>query len=187
MYNKEEIKVNMSDMDYPNYLRYIQSKGYSREQINIDETYYDIVTRTSLAKGAAGTVIDVRCPSRYKMIIIGKSQIPEEVDFEPHSIVIRLANSDNVEIAPDARIRIVKEKVSQAITLVDTMFYKDINPTEYLKTPPDKTRTDKRYIFDKGIVIGGDEHLRIEVIYPDMGIDCENVKLSLDVDLLEKE
>jgi len=187
-------KVNVIDMGYNKYLEYLKGRGYNREQICIDETYTDIITTRSLAKGAVGTIVDIRCPSRYKMIIVGSSQLPEGYDIDnASSLMVRLANSENIEIDPDVRIKILKEKVSQAILLVDTMLYKDISATEYIKTEYTKiseikTKSfDKRYIFGKGIEINGDEHLKIDVIQPNIGIDVKNIKLSLNLDLWEQE
>lgn len=80
----------------------------------------------------------------------------------------------------------MKERVSQEITLVGTMFYKDLTITEYQKTPPNKTKPyEKFYRFNDGIEINGEEHLRIYAINPDIVIDAKNVKLSLDIDFWE--
>lgn len=184
-------KTNIIDTDYNRYLEYLRSRGYYREQICIDETYTDVITTRSLAEGAVGTVIDIRCPSRYKMVIVGSSQLPEGYNIEgASSLMVRLADSKNVEIDPDVRIKILKEKVSQSITLIDTMFYKDISATDYMKISPNKTKsleTNGRYIFGKGVEINGDEHLKIDVAQPNIGIDCKNVRLSLNLDLWEQE
>lgn len=184
-------KMNIIDSDYDRYLEYLRSRGYNREQICIDETYTDVVTTRSLAGGALGMVIDIRCPSRYKMIIVGSSQLLDGYNIDIAStLMVRLADSKNVEIDPDVRIKILKEKVSQAITLIDTMFYKDISVTDYMKNSPNKTKsleTKERYIFGKGVEINGDEHLEIQVIQPNIGIDCKNVRLSLNLDLWEQE
>lgn len=182
-------KVNIIDTDYNRYLEYLRSRGYNREQICIDETYTDVITTRSLAKGAVGTVIDIRCPSRYKMVIVGSSQLPEGIDAAS-SLIVRFADSKNIEIDPDIRIKIIKEKVSQSIILIDTMFYKDISPNDYMKNSPNKTKsseTKERYIFGKGIEINGGEHLKIDVVQPNIGIDCNNVRLSLNLDLWEQE
>lgn len=184
-------KTSIIDMNHKNYLEYLGNRGYNREQIYIDETYTDIITTKNLAKDAIGTVIDIRCPSRYKMVVIGSSRLPERYDIEnANSLMIRLANSENVEINPDIRIKIFKEKVYEEITLIDTMFYKDISATDYIKTSQNKTKSverEKRYIFGKGIELNGEEHLKIDVIRPNTYIDTKNIKLSLDLDLWEQE
>ena len=173
---------------YTDYIKYLLNKGYIREQINLDETS-EIVTTYSLAKGAIGPVLDIRCPSRYKIIIVGKNQLPEDTDTNSaHALRVRFADSNNDEVAPDTRIKIMKERISEAITAVGAMLYKDITITDYQKEPPNKMKSDdKWYKFDQGIEINGEEHLRIYAINPDICIDAKNVKLGLDIDLWEEE
>lgn len=187
--NKGIQKASITSRDYKAYIEYMRNRGYGREQICIDETYTDIITTKSLAKGCTGTVIDIRCPSRYKMAVIGSSQLSEEDDEDNvSSLMIRLANTTGIEIDPDVRIKIIKEKVSQAVNLVDTMFYKDISSKEYIKTPKINTKPFSiQYKFSRGIEINGDEHLKIDVITPNIDIDCNNVKLFLSIDLWEQE
>jgi hypothetical protein len=202
------------------YMEYLKNRGYDREKFCIDETYTDIVTRLSLAKGAVGTTIDVRCPPSYKMVMIGSSQLPlstteavnrlksmtkvdhEEVVQLPEeystcisSMTIRLANAENIEIDPDVRIKIIKEKVSQSVFIIDTIFYKDISATAYTKTSATTAKCclsetkneEEQYVFDKGIELNGSEHLKIEAIYPNTCIDASNTRLSLGLDLWEQE
>lgn len=176
-------KQKISMVDYTEYVQYLIDQGYSREQLNIDENS-EIVSTKSLAKDAIGTVVDIRCPCRYKMIIAGRSQLSDKA----HALALRLADRDNIEIAPDTRIRILKERISQEITIVGTMLYKDLTITEYLKIPPDKIKPyEKFYRFDRGIEINSEEHLRIDVINPNIVIDARNIKLSLDIDFWEEE
>ena len=163
--------------------------------MRINETYADIITRLSLAKGAAGTVIDVRCPPSYKMVLVGSSQLqqdavqlPEDYDTVVSSIMIRFANTENIEIDPDIRIKIVKEKLSQSISIIDTMFYKDISATAYTKTSENETKQlEEQYVFDRGIEVNGGEHLMIEALYPNICIDASNTRFSLGLDLWEQE
>jgi len=171
------------------YAQYLIDQGYIREQLTIDENS-EIVSISSLEKGSVGNVIAIRCPCGYKIIIIGRTQLQDKV----HAIALRLANRDNIEVAPDTRIRILKEKVSHTITVIDTMFYKDLTMTKYLKILPDKTKLHEKcdiakavYRFNDSIEINGGEYLMIKVINPDITIDAKNVKLYLDIDLWEEE
>lgn len=179
-------KQKMSTPNYAKYAEYVQhlkDQGYIREQLNIDENS-EIVSIRSLEKGSVGTVICIRCPSRYKMVIAGRTQLSDKA----HALALRLVDRDNIEIVPDTRIRILKERVSTAITVIETMFYKDLTMTEYLKTSPNETKPyEKFYRFYGGIETNGGEHLNIDVISPDIVIDVKNVKLSLDIDLWEEE
>ncbi len=170
--------------NYTGYIQHLENKGYNKEEINIDECSAEIVTTRSLAKDTMGTVIDIRCPCRYIISIAGREQFPEQA----HKLTIRLANKDNVEIAPDTRIKIIKEKVSQAIVVIDYVFYKDISVTEFLKYPPNKTKEyDKLFKFNNSIELNGNEHLQISAINPDIDIDSSHINLSLDIDLWEQD
>lgn len=176
-------KKSLLETKYIDYVKYLQDKGYTIEKMNIDEKS-EIITITSLAKGSIGTVVDVRCPSGHKIIIPGREQLQENA----YNLNAVFADKDNIEIAPDIRIRIIKEKISQEITIVETMFYKDITTMRYLKTLPNEIKSeDECYKFGQGIEIGPEQHLRIDVIMPDVNIDTPNVKFSLDIDLCEME
>jgi hypothetical protein len=178
-----EIIGQKQKISMPEYTEYLKDHGYSREQLTIDENS-EIVNINSLEKGSVGTVIDIRCPCGHKIILAGRAQLPDKI----HVLALRLADRDNVEIAPDTRIRIFKERPSSAITVIETMFYKDLTMTEYLKIPPNKTKPyDKFYRFNDSIEINGEDHLRIYVINPYITIDTKNIKLHLDIDFWEEE
>lgn len=188
MKNNIDNNQEISNTKYADIQKHFKDKGYILEQLCIDETS-EIVTTFSLAKGAIGPVLDIRCPSRYKIFILGKDQLPEDVDINTaHTLKVRFADSNNDEIAPDTRIRIKRVKPSEAIINVANMFYKDITITDYQKEPPHKIKSDdKWYIVNQSISVNGAEHLDIEVINPDKNIDAKNVKLSLDIDFWEEE
>lgn len=183
-------KAGIIGIDYKKYIEYLRDRGYNREHMHIDETYTDIVTMSNMAKGAIGTAINIRCPPSYKIVIVGDSQLTEECIADMAGfLTVRLANSGGIEIDPDTRIRILKEKNSQAITTIDTMFYKDISATEYTKTSAlNGTKPlDEQYLFGKGIELNGGDHLKIEVILPNIDIDANNIRISLGIDLWEQE
>ncbi len=189
--NNQEI----SNIKYADIQKHFKDKDYTLEQLCIDETS-EIVTTFSLAKGAIGHVLDIRCPSRYKIFILGKNQLPEDADINTaHALKVRFADSNNDEIDPDTRIRIKRVKPSEAIIMVANMFYKDITITDYQKEPPHKIKSDDKcditanavYRFNQSILVNGAEHLDIEVINPDKTIDSKRVKLSLDIDFWEEE
>ena len=177
------------NIKYPELQKDFKDKGYTLEQLCLDETMSEIVNTFSLAKGAIGAVLDIRCPSRYKIFILGKNQLSEDTDINTaHALKVIFKDSNNDEIAPDNRIRIKKVKPSEAIIMVANMFYKDITITDYQKEPPHKIKSDdKWYRFDQSILVNGDEHLQIEVINPNIAIDAKNIRLSLDIDFWEEE
>ncbi len=188
MKNNIDNNQEMSNIKYADIQKHFKDEGYTLEQLCVDETS-EIVTTFSLDKGAIGRVLDIRCPSRYKIFILGKDQLPEDADINTaHALRVRFADSNNDEIAPDTRIRIKRVKPSEAIMMVANMFYKDITITDYQKEHPHKTKSDdKWYRFNQSIFANGAEHLDIEVISPDKNIDAKNVKLALDIDFWEGE
>ena len=209
----KKVIVMNENIKYSELQKHFKDKGYTLEQLCIDEMS-EIVTTFSLAKGTIGRVLDIRCPSRYKIFILGKNQLPEDTNSKTvinhsnmlsgeaehcgsmlsadinaaHTLKVRFADSNNDEIDPDTRIRIKRVKPSEAIMMVAHMLYKDITITDYQKEPPHKIKSDdKWYRFNQSILVNGAEHLDIEVINPDKTIDSKNVKLALDIDFWEEE
>ncbi len=171
-------------INYKEYIEYLKNQGYTRDQLNIDENS-EIVIAKSLSKGSIGTVIDIRCPCRHKILIAGRET---QKDFQAHALSVRFADKENIEISPYSRIRILKEKLSYTITVISTMLYKDLTRTRYLKIPPDDIKPyEEFYKFDENLELNGEEHLKIDIINPDIDIDVKNVKLLLDMDLMEEE
>ncbi len=182
---KKDMLENMNSSEY---IRFMESKGYTMERLHIDETS-EIVTVHNLANGSVGKVIDIRCPTRYKIFILGRNQSPKNVPdtIIPHALSLRLADLNGNEISPDSRIKIVKEKPSLEYMLCATTLYKDVAITEYLKIPPNRTKpNNKLYRLNNSIQMNGEDHLNIDVIYPDLSIDCSNIRLDLDIDLWEE-
>lgn len=188
MINNIDNDQEMPNIKYVDIQKHFKDKGYTLEQLCIDEMS-EIVTTFSLAKDAIGRVLDIRCPSRYKIFILGKNQLPEDADINTaHALRVRFADSNNDEIAPDTRIRIKRVKPSEAIMMVAHMLYKDITITDYQKEPPHKIKSDdKWYRFDQSILVNGADHLDIDVINPDKTIDSKNIKLAIDIDFWEEE
>lgn len=182
-------KNMLENMDNVEYVRFMESKGYKRERIHIGETS-EIVTINSLRKECVGKVIDIRCPTRYKIFILGRNQVQKNVSPDVtylHTLTLRFVDSDNNEISPDSRIKIIKEKPSSEMMMCATMLYKDVTMTEYSKIPPNRTKPDnKLYIFNNGIQMNGADHLKIEVIQPNIDINCSGTKLGLEIDLWEE-
>lgn len=183
-------KDMLENMDNTEYIRFMQSKGYIREQIHIDEKS-EIVTIRDLGKGSIGKVIDIRCPTRYKIFILGRNQLPKNILSDTtylHSLALRFVDSDDNEISPDSRIKIIKEKPSLETMMYATMLYKDVTRTEYSKIPPNRTKSDKKlYKFDNSIQMNGEDHLNIEVIQPNLNINQLGTRFYLDIDLWEEQ
>jgi hypothetical protein len=179
----------LKNMDNLEYMRFMKSKGYKMERLHIDETS-EIVTVYDLGKDCYGKVINIRCPARYRIFILGRNQLPKDHPSDnicAHTLSLILSDIDGNEIFPDSRIRITKEKPSFAMTTCATMLYKDITKTEYSKIPPNRIKSyDKLYKFDNGIQMNGEDRLSIEVIQPNLDISSSGTRLDLDIDLWEE-
>lgn len=183
-----KIDNNTDKIKYSSIKEFIIDKGYSLEQMCLDETNNDIVTTSSLAKGAIGTVINIRCPARYKIATVGRNQLDDDVPIEmAYAIRARFTNEKEEEISPDTRIRIKKSKPSEEILMVAHLLYKDISITDYQKDGTNKIKADTDwYRFNDGILVNGDEHLQIDVVNPNVCIDCKNTRFALDIDFYEE-
>jgi len=180
--------------DYTSYVEYLEARGWVREQLSLDELNTNLVTLFGLALGATGVVIDVRAPAGQKISIMGTQQIPRGADARTaHALRIRLAGTGDVEINPYVKIRITKEKTSEAITQLARVFYADVNLTKQLQVGGTAAgnalqKTDLEwYRFKQGVELNGEQHLRIYVINPDITVDSAHIKFALDLDLWTRE
>lgn len=121
--------------DYTSYVDYLEARGWRREQLTLDELNTNLVTLFNLAAAGTGTVIDIRSPAGQKITVMGTQQVPRGADARSaHAMRIRLAGTNDVEIPAMTKIRITKEKTSEAITQLARIFYADINLTKQLAT-----------------------------------------------------
>lgn len=117
--------------DYTAYCDYLEARGWTREQITLDELNTNLVTLFGLAAGATGTVIDIRAPAGQKISLMGTQQVPRGADARSaHALRIRLADTADMEVPIFSKIRIIKEKTSEAIVQLCRIFYADVNLTK---------------------------------------------------------
>ena len=182
--------------DYTSYVDYLESRGWTREQITLDELNTNLVTLFGLAAGATGTVIDIRAPAGQKISIMGTQQIPRGADARSaHALRIRLADTADAEIPIFSKIRITKEKTSEAIVQLARVFYADVNLTKMAGTAGATTlatqKTDLEwYRFKQGVEMNGEQHLKIILINtesPLTSVDAAHIKFALDLDLWTRE
>ena len=117
--------------DYSSYVDYLEGRGWTREQLTLDELNTNLVTLFGLAAGATGTVIDIRSPAGQKISIMGTQQTVRGADARSaHALRIRLANTLDTEVPIFSKVRITKEKTSEAIVQLARIFYADVNLTK---------------------------------------------------------
>ena len=183
--------------DYTAYVDYLEARGWAREQLTLDELNTNIVTLFGLDEGATGTVIEVRSPAGQKISIMGTQQTPRGADARSaHALRIRLAGTTDVEIPIFTKIRITKEKTSEAITQLARVFYVDVNLTKSQSGPGNANtfatqKTDLEwYRFKQGVELNGEQRLKIIVVNTEAfadDIDVNHIKFALDMDLWTRE
>jgi len=180
---------------YDDYVTYLEERGWRREQLTLDELNTNIVTTQAVAAGATGTwALEVRAPAGQKITMMGTQQVAAGADARTaHSLRIRLAGSSDVEIPAYTKIRITKEKSSEAVVQLARVFYIDVNVTKQLaaSNAGAQQKTDLEwYRFKSGVELNGEQRLRIYPINNVTGnfaIPVANMKMAMDCDLWSRE
>lgn len=177
--------------DYTSYVDYLEARGWRREQITLDELNTNIVTLFGLAATATGTVISVRAPAGQKISIMGTQQVPRGADARTaHALRIRLADTGDSEIPIFSKIRIIKEKTSEAIVQLARVFYADINLTKQTGGSTTQKTDLEWYRFKQGVELNGEQFLKIILINTEStatDVDPDHIKFALDLDLWTRE
>lgn len=200
--------VETAKARYDEYVTYLESKGWRREQITLDELNTNIVTTQAVAAGATGWAIDVRAPAGQKITLMGTQQVGAGADARTaHALRVRFADSSENELGFNTKIRITKEKSSEAVIQLARIFYADIN---LVKNPggqggvaggsqPVVYKTDPEwYRFKQGVELNGEQRLRIYIVNTlgtvAVGQDAisarmptANMRFALDCDLWTRE
>ena len=190
--------------DYTGYVDYLEARGWTREQLTLDELNTNLVTLYGVAANATGVAIDVRAPAGQKISVMGTQQIPRGADARSaHSFRIRLADTSDNEIAMNTKIRISKEKTSEALVQLARIFYADINLTKHSGGAGNigvMYKTDLEWFrFKQGVELNGEQHMRLYVVntlgttqpgggFPVLiSVDAAHTRFALDMDLWTRE
>lgn len=199
-YKMSEIKSLQPKPDYTQYVDYLEERGWTREQLTLDELNTNLVTLYSVAANATGVAIDVRAPAGQKISIMGTQQIPRGADARSaHAFRMRLSDTSDNEIALNTKIRISKEKTSEALVQLARIFYADINLTKNAGGAGNIAVTYKTdlewFRFKQGVELNGEQHMRVYVVntlgstqfgggFPALiGVDAAHTRFALDMDL----
>lgn len=183
--------------DYSSYVEYLESLGWRRSQITLDEMNTRIVTTTGGAVATTFAVIDVRCPAGQKMSVMGTQQVQRGADARTaHALRIRLAGTSDVEISQFTKIRLTKEKTTEDIVQLARVFYNDVSMIKQVLTAATGSsllKDDQQwYRFKQGIELNGEEHFFVYVVaetptggpnLPDIAIERTHVKFAMDMDM----
>lgn len=199
---------NLADVsakpDYTSYVDYLEARGWTREQLTLDELNINLVTLFNVGSGATGVAIDIRAPAGQKISIMGTQQIPRGADARSaHALRIRFADTSDNELALNTKIRITKEKTSEAVVQLARIFYADVNLTKNPGGPGNTLVTYKTdlewFRFKQGVELNGEQHMRVYVVhtlgttqpaggFPNLsGVDAAHTRFALDMDLWTRE
>lgn len=184
--------VDVSKARYDDYVAYLESKGWRREQLTIDELNTNIVTTQIVTAATTAWAVDVRAPAGQKITLMGTQQVSAGADARTaHSLRVRFSDSfDGAEIAFRTKVRITKEKSSEAVIQLARPFYSDINGTKQEVGASGGViyKTDQEwYRFKQGVELNGEQRLRIYVVEPNLTITAAAVSFAMDCDLWTRE
>jgi hypothetical protein len=179
------MKMQRDFDDYAEFVRSMEAQGWKRRQLSIDELNTTMVSTSSVAAGAAsGTVATITCPAGQIITTMGTQQVPAGADRDSaHALVLRLAGTDDTELDLTKKIRISKEGPEEDTVSLVRDFYAMFTLTRQGGSTPVYRGDNEIYRWRRGIVLYGNEKLKIEVYNPDIAIDSSYVKLTMDIDL----
>lgn len=177
--------------DYSEWIKFMEADGWVREAITIGENNTTLVNTFAVATGAtaATRVIEITAPAGRILSFMGSEQVPAGADRQTaHFLILRLAGTDETEMDRIRKLIITKLQPSGAVIPVDEVFYSHVSLTRQGGTTI--TRVDKSDVeifrWRRGIVLYGNEILRIAVVGNDIAIAVANIRLSATGDLWTK-
>lgn len=183
---------NLNDREagigYDAFGHHMETQGWIREQLSIDESSTNLVTTNDINVGDTRNVIDIRCPAGRSITIMGVEQVPNGIDpATAHRVILDIRDTYGVEIPGNTKIRIVKMKPSQQIVQLVREFYSIFSLNRAITTEIGTIRVYKAdnelYRWRRGVMLNEEELLRIEIINSEVKIPSGNVKFTIDMDL----
>ncbi len=173
--------------NYEKYVKNMETKGYIRNQICLDETNKRLVTLSSVNKECDyGAFIDIRCPSGWIISVYGINQLPKNVDLRmAHSLKVGIYDNDGNEIDLSTKIKITRERVTEAMMIVGKVLYSDINVKNPIGIEPEFKTDNEWYRFAQSFELKNEDHLVMYAIKPNVNIIADKIKFALDLDMWE--
>lgn len=174
--NKTSLNVGTANRPgYEEYVHYLSSNGWQREQLTIGQYNTNIVTTRNVGEGTTGAVVNVTCPAGMRMSIMGMRQISRGVDArDAYSLGLYIADNDGKEILDSTQIRIVKMRPSEFVKQLARLYYQDIKMTR---------DGEANYRFQQGIELNGGDYFQLFAINSPIHICSDDVQFKMEVDL----
>lgn len=186
---------NLNDREagigYDAFVHHMETQGWIREQLSIHEYSTNLATTNGVSIGDTRNVIDIRCPAGRSITIMGIEQVPNGIDpTAAHRVVLDIRDTDGVEIPAYTNIRITKIKPSDILVQLAREFYSVFSLNRAITTEIGTVRAYKAdnelYRWRRGVMLNGEELLRMEIINSEAKIPSGNVKFTIDMDLWER-
>ncbi len=184
IHSMEEIPLSAKP-DYLAYCNLLENRGWVREQLTLDELNTNMVNTYPVAATTTAVAIQVTCPAGQKISVMGVQQIQRGADARSaHALRMRIIDTADAELPLNTKIRITKEKTSEAVVQLARVYYADVNLVKQIVATGDLHKTDEEwYRFKQGVELNGQQYLRIYVIAPPVAILAADVTFALDLDL----
>lgn len=196
--NKTNIEILGRDIDgyrrqhdnttgYAAFVDYMESNGWRREQLTIDERNTNLVATHPVERETTGTAIEIRCPAGRNITMMGISQVPPGADgMSANTIAVRIADENDIEIGGNTGILVDKIRPFQHISALVRGPYSLFSLTRQIgnarwRTSSHKTY-DELYRWRHGIHLMSDNILRIHIINSPIDTCGKNTKISVDAD-----
>lgn len=183
---------NLNDREtgigYDAFVHMMESKGWAREQITIDENDTNMVSTHSVPTGYTRDIISIRCPAGRNITVMGTEQVPNGADPRIASrIALNIIGENGIEIPGNTRIRLTKIKPSTTIVRLVDDFYSTFSINREIKTEIGIVRVSKAdhelYRWRRGIMLYGEERLNVTVVNTETTIRDSDMKFIMDTDL----
>lgn len=172
---------------YAAFVDYMESNGWFRSQLTIDEYNTNLVATHSIERGTTGTAIEIRCPAGSNITMMGINQIPPGEDLMSAStIALRFSDDSDIEISGDTGLIIDRIRLSQQPNVYIRGPYSLFSLTRQIGNEKYGIRAyksqDEWYRWLHGHHLMGEDTLRIHVVNSPIEIHRENIKICMDID-----
>lgn len=195
--NKTNIEILGRDTDgyrrhdnttgYAAFVDYMESNGWRREQLTIDEHNTNLIATHSVERETTGAAIEIRCPAGQSITMMGVNQVPQGADgMSANTIALRIADKNDIEISGNTAILIDKIRPSQYIVALTRGLYSLFSLTRQIGNEKCGIRAyksyDELYRWRYGTHLTSDDILRVHIINSPIDTYGENTKISMDAD-----
>ena len=171
--------------DYSAFVKIMEGNGWYREQLSIDENNTVMVTTYNVAAATtSGRVIEVKCPAGRIITTKGVEQIPAGADRgSAHALILRLAGTDDDETEINMRTKVNIQKItpSEDLTPIARDFYSMFTLTRQTGSNPQHKSDNEVYRWRRGVVLYGEELLKIFVLNPNLYVGTVTMQMDLDL------